>query len=47
MARILEVEYDDIEKLSDIQLTKLLKKLLYLEAGKSGIKDYQIDVSLK
>lgn len=43
----LEVEYNHIEKLDDKQLTRLLKKLLHLEADANNIPKSAVDVSLK
>ena len=43
----LEVEFEHIEKLDDKQLTRLLKKLLHLEADANGIQKSAVDVSLK
>lgn len=37
MPGIFEITYSDVERLTDIQLTSLLIKLLYSEAGKNGI----------
>jgi hypothetical protein len=43
----LEVTYGDIERLDALQLTRLLKKLLHLEADAHGIPRSCADVSLK
>lgn len=43
---ILKIDVDDIERLSDIQLTELLKYLLHLEAQSSGIQQSAISVAL-
>lgn len=37
MPGIFEITYSDVERLTDIQLTNVLIKLLYSEAGKNGI----------
>lgn len=42
----LKVEYQDIERLTDIQLTELLSMLLYFEADKSGISLNSVGVAL-
>lgn len=46
MTGIFEVEHKDIQELTDIQLTKLLKILLSLEAKNNKIPISSIDVSL-
>jgi len=43
---ILKVDIEDVERLSDIQLTELLKYLLSLEAYSSGIMKSSISVAL-
>lgn len=43
----LEVTYEDIERLTDYQLTDLLRRLLHLEAVSVGIPGSAIAVSLK
>jgi len=43
----LEIKYKHIENLDAIQLTRLLKKLLHLEADANGISKSAVDVSLK
>lgn len=46
MATLFRVESKDINDLSALQLTKLLKLLLYLEARSSGIAARAVDVAL-
>lgn len=46
MSNIYEVSYKHIEKLNDIQLTKILSKLMYLEANKFGIDKSDVNCSL-
>ncbi len=44
---IFQVDYEDIERLNAIQLTDLLRNLLWLETRKAGIVTSSVDVSLK
>lgn len=44
--RIFEITHEDVNKLNDIQLPQLLKKLLLLETEKNEITDCTIHVSL-
>lgn len=46
MPTLFRVESRDITDLNDIQLTKLLKLLLHLEARSSGIAERSVDVAL-
>lgn len=46
MARLLECSYEDIKSLGSVDLTRLLQKLLYLEAGAAGIATSAVQVSL-
>lgn len=46
MSTLFRVESRDITELNDLQLTKLLKLLLHLEARFSGIADRAVDVAL-
>lgn len=46
MSTFFEVSNRDIEHLDDFQLTSLLRRLLYLEAGALGIAKAHVDVSL-
>ncbi|MEA5115935.1 MAG: hypothetical protein VB050_18115 [Geobacteraceae bacterium] len=46
MPTLFRVESRDITDLNDIQLTRLLKLLLHLEARSSGIADRAVDVAL-
>ena len=46
MATVFEVQSDDINQLNDIQLTRLLKKLLHLEARSVGISERAVEVAL-
>lgn len=46
MPTLFRVESRDIKDLNDIQLTKLLKLLLHLEARSSGIAEIAVDVAL-
>lgn len=46
MPSVFEVEAQDISDLSDLDLTKLLKKLLHLEAQASGIAERSVEVAL-
>ncbi|NOQ46878.1 MAG: hypothetical protein GQ559_09450, partial [Desulfobulbaceae bacterium] len=46
MPTIFKVESSDIKGLNDIQLTKLLKLLLHLEARSSGIAERAVEVAL-
>ena len=47
MNAINEVSLEQIERLTDLQLTELLHKLLYSEALKLGLVKYEISVPLK
>ena len=47
MHSINEVSLEQIERLTDLQLTELLHKLLYSEALKLGLDKYEISVPLK
>lgn len=47
MSTLFRVESRDITDLNDLQLTKLLKLLLHLEARSSGIAERAVDVALK
>jgi hypothetical protein len=47
MSSVFEVDHDDIERLSDVELTDLLRRLLLLEAGRQGIAAGAIQVPLK
>lgn len=47
MGAVLEVGYEDIERLSDRQLTDLLRRLLYLEAQSFNIPMSSVAVPLK
>lgn len=47
MHSINEVTIEQIERLNDIQLSQLLHKLLYSEALKLGLENYDIIVPLK
>lgn len=46
MPGIFEITYSDVERLTDIQLTEVLIKLLYSEAGKNGIYANAVSGSL-
>lgn len=46
MSTLLEVTHEHIERLNDIQLTQLLRKLLYLETQKFGIESSCAHVAL-
>lgn len=46
MSRLLECSYEDIKSLGPVDLTRLLQKLLYLEAGAAGIAATAVQVSL-
>ncbi len=46
MPEVFRVESSDIKNLSPLQLTKLLKILLYLEARSNGIAERAVEVSL-
>lgn len=46
MPTVFEVQSQDISELSDLNLTKLLKILLHLEAKSSGILESSVDVAL-
>ncbi len=47
MSNIYEVTNEHIEKLNDLQLTKILSKLMYLEANKYNIDKSKVNCSLK
>src|SRR6266545_1299545 len=47
MPRLLECSYEDIQSLPPLELTRLLRKLLYLEARISGIAASAVQASLK
>jgi hypothetical protein len=47
MTRVYEVTDEDIERLNDLQLTDLLRRLLVLEAHRLGLPSAGIHVSLK
>lgn len=46
MPSVFEVDVDAIELLSDVQLTRLLKHLLHLEAQSAGIAHRSVEVAL-
>lgn len=47
MSNIYEINNEHIEKLNDAQLTKILSKLMYLEANKYNIDKSMVNCSLK
>lgn len=47
MSNIYEVTNKHIENLSDVQLTKVLSKLMYIEADKNDINKSEVNCSLK
>ena len=47
MPRILECSFQDIQALGPLDLTRLLRKLLYLEARTAGIAASAVHASLK
>jgi hypothetical protein len=42
-----EVTYEDVERLKDVQLTDVLRQLLYLETGSAGIPSFSVGVPMK
>lgn len=46
MTNLLEISYEHIEALNDLQLTDILRRLLHLEAVGAGIPVSNVDVSL-
>lgn len=46
MSRLFQITHEDIEQLNDSQLTDLLRRLLHLEAARSGIAARSVSVAL-
>src|SRR5215217_7574967 len=46
MTQLYEITHEDIKQLNDTQLTDLLRRLLHLEAARSGIAARSVSVAL-